>query len=380
MLQINTNNFASDALEDAMRLAQTKALNSYTFSDCLAFLNYTWRDIYDRMACIDDGYYGQNVLLTQKLTKLPPFVKNTLQIYAAQSPVGYDRYIFRDAGTTDMTASGVYRLSGTDLYCPDAERRKVWMYFVPACPQVFFTHHNRDPEVFEDKPETKRQDIYGLFQLVGMTKNNKVIDIKTATRDEIKSINRLYMKHRHTHASEDVTDIYAAAPLDDEDDGYWQIVYISCDFPYIFVSYEHSITKEHISGFFDSGREFTKYNPFDYTGRNSDVEYISELWNDKTGMGVTVLDYNDIDNNGQPKAKQLGWTPDTRLDYPAPEMYRYLVARLADKFSALNESNVMGVQKELVEAHYAFEAFIAKDKSAFKRINNANPASIGDWL
>ena len=61
-------------------------------------------------------------------------------------------------------------------------------------------------------------------------------------------------------------------------------------------------------------------------------------------------------------------------------MYRYLVARLADKFSALNESNVMGVQKELVEAHYAFEAFIAKDKSAFKRINNANPASIGDWL
>ena len=97
-------------------------------------------------------------------------------------------------------------------------------------------------------------------------------------------------------------------------------------------------------------------------------------------MGVTILDYNDTDNNGQPKAKQLGWTPDTRLDYPAPEMYRYLVARLADKFSALNESNVMGVQKELVEAHYAFEAFIAKDKSAFKRINNANPASIGDWL
>ena len=40
MLQVDVCPFASDALEDAMRLAQTKALNSYTFSDCLNYLNY----------------------------------------------------------------------------------------------------------------------------------------------------------------------------------------------------------------------------------------------------------------------------------------------------------------------------------------------------
>ena len=147
MFQVDTRHFASDALEDAMRLAQTKALNSYTFSDCLSFLNYAWSDIYSRMANIDDGYYGTNVKLTNKLTRLPPFVKNSIQVYSAQSPVGYDRLVYRDAGATDMTSSGVYKISGNDLYCPDAERKSVWLYYVPACPQVFFTHHNRDPKL-----------------------------------------------------------------------------------------------------------------------------------------------------------------------------------------------------------------------------------------
>ena len=67
-------------------------------------------------------------------------------------------------------------------------------------------------------------------------------------------------------------------------------------------------------------------------------------------MSVYIKDWNDIDENDLPKIKELGWTPDTQLDYPIPEMYRYLVARLADKLAALNESNIMGVQKELVEA------------------------------
>ena len=102
MLQIDTRHYASDALEDAMRLAQTKALNSYTFSDCLSYLNYAWSDIYSRMAAIDDGYYGVNVRLTEKLTKLPPFVKNTVQVYSAQSPTGYDRLVFRSSGAADM--------------------------------------------------------------------------------------------------------------------------------------------------------------------------------------------------------------------------------------------------------------------------------------
>lgn len=389
MFQVDTRHFASDALEDAMRLAQTKALNSYTFSDCLSFLNYAWSDIYSRMANIDDGYYGLNVKLTSKLTKIPPYVKNSIQVYSAQSPIGYDRFVYREAGVTDMTSSGVYKISGTDLYCPDAERRTVWLYYVPACPQVFFTHHNRDPKLYENYIEngdtvwghdTVRNEKFGLFLLSGRAANNNVIDITTATREQIKQVAKWYMTHRGTNAVEDITDFLAAAPMEDEDDGVWEICYVSCDYPYIFVTYEHSLTNEHVSGFFDYQRQFNKYNPFDFTGRGSDVEYIDCHWNDKTGMSVFIKDYNDLDDNKLPRIKELGWTPDTQLDYPIPEMYRYLVARLADKLSALNESNIMGVQKELVEAKYAFEAYLDRDKSAWKRITNVNPPTIGDWL
>ena len=378
MLQIDTRHYASDALEDAMRLAQTKALNSYTFSDCLSFLNYAWRDIYDRIAMIDDGYYGMNMQITNKLTKIPPFVKNTLQIYSAQSPVGYDRYVFRESGTTDMTATFTYHLSGNELYCPDATHRKVWLYFVPACPQVFFTHHNRDPILYtEEQAPVVRNNKFNLYTLVGYN-NDEEIDITSATRDNIKTINKFVMRHRNTMANvddEDISEMLLAAPLNNSEDGEWNVVYVSCDFPYIFITYEHSITQEHLSGFFDAENQFNIYNPFAFTGRNSDVEYIQCKWNDKTGMGVYIKDYNDDE-----RIKYLGWTPDTLLNYPIPEMYRYLVARLADKFSALKESNVMGVQRELVEAKFAFEAFLEKDKSAWKRITNVNPPNMGDWL
>ena len=110
-------------------------------------------------------------------------------------------------------------------------------------------------------------------------------------------------------------------------------------------------------------------------------------------MGVVFQDWNDEDEsyetvtidgveytNPPYTIKEMGWTPDTLMNYPAPEMYRYLVARLADKFSALNESNVMGVQKELLESKNAFEAFLAKDKSSWKRITNVNGPTITDWL
>lgn len=390
MLQVDINHFASDALEDAMRLAQTKALNSYTFSDCLSFLNYAWRDIYDRMAMIDDGYYGVNVRLTKALTKLPNFVKNTVQVYSAQSPVGYDRLVYREAGTTDLTASGVYRISGNDLYCPDAPRRNVWLYYVPACPQVFFTHHNRDPKVYDNMldannnpvwgHDTVRKTVYNLYIIKGYDADDNEVDIATATSDEVQKIVRWTKVHRGTSFEEDITEVIEAAPMQDDDDGKWNICYLSCDYPYIFMTYVHSITGEHLSGFFSRDGQFCVYNPFDFTGRNSDVEYIDCKWNDKTGMSVFIKDYNDIDENGLPRVKELGWTPDTKLNYPIPEMYRYLVARLADKLSALNESNIAGVQKELVEAKFAFEAFLDRDKSAWKRIINVNPATISDYL
>ena len=387
MLQVNMKPYASDALEDAMRLAQTKALNSYTFSDCLNYLNYSWRDIYDRVAMIDDGYYGVNVRLTERMTKLPPFVKNTVMVYAAQSPAGFDRIVYRSSGSTDMSSPGTYRVSGADLWCPDAIKRRVWLYYVPACPQIFFTHHNRDPILYETAPDTERSSIYNLFVLRGYdASGNEVVydtsDSSAVSREDMKSIASWKMEHRNSAALEEGEDVTESLTVETEDehDGTWDIVYLSCDFPYIFVSYEHSITGEHLSGFYDKDFHFNRYNPFAFTGRNSDVEYIKARWNDKTGMGVYVLDYNDKDSNGNARCKELGWTPDTLLDYPAPEMYRYLVARLAEKFASLNESDVLGVQKELIEAKYAFEAFLDKDKSSWKRIVNVNPTTITDWL
>lgn len=397
MLQIDMRHFASDALEDAMRLAQTKALNSYTFSDCLSFLNYAWRDIYDRVAAIDDGYYGVNVKLTKKLTTLPPFVKNSLMVYSAQTPIGYDRRAYRSANFEEITSACTYRISGRDLYCEDVGRRPVWLYYVPVCGQLFFTHHNRDPKLYENSVDgeqtvhwghgTVRSNVYNLFILHGYIHydDEGAVDVEVdftlpnTTAAQIKEINKWTMEHRGTGNVEDVTDMFAV-PVDDDDDGNWQLCYVSCDYPYIFLTYEHSITGEHISGFLDAGRQFNAYNPFDFTGRNSNVEYIDCRWNDKTGMGVFIKDWNDLDENNLPRIKELGWTPDSLLDYPATEMYRYLVARLADKLAALNESDVMGVKKELIEAQYAFEAFLDKDKASWKRITNVNPPSIADYL
>ena len=395
MLQVDVIPYASDALEDAMRLAQTKSLNSYSFSDCMQHLNNTWSDIYNRLAMIDAGYYSTCVRITQKLTHLPPFVKNCVKVFAARQLTDYNRQIYRPARNTDMCSSGTYMISGNDLYVPDADRKIVWMEYVPQPQQIFFTHYNRDPKVIafaytrsEGVSSLKAEHLpqyntlYNLYRLHGYDAgDNEVLDWN---REKLRTIKTWKLVHRADATNyEDITDNV----IRECDDGEWFVTFISCKYPYIFISYEHSITGEHISGFLTRDLEWIDYNPFAYTGLNSNVEYIKVGWNDKTGMGVTIQDYNDIINenddengNGMPRVKELGWTPDTKLIYPDPVVYRYLVARLADKLSALNESNVSAVQKELIEAEYAFEAFVNKNKAGFTRIQNVNPITAGDLL
>ena len=519
MLQVDVCPFASDALEDAMRLAQTKSLNSYTFSDCINFLNYVWSDIYSQICMIDSGYYSRTVQLTQKLTKLPRFVKNSVMIYSAQSPMDHNRKIYQQMNNMEMLQGGMYLISGTDLWCPDAERgRKVWLEYCPQPAQIFFTHHNRDPKLYPDGHESKRNNIYNLYKLVAQ---NFVIDATTpvpngvlytldpishtyiishdlqreagktyykpetqfgdagvsdmtVTQDQIAEIQHWVLQHRNISAGIPDNDITGYIIRDADADGQWLLKFISCDYPYIFCSYQHSVTGEWKSGFFDKDMEWTDYNPFEWVGRNDNVEYLDCKYNDKTGLGVIVNDWNDLETkliqtelpqragtvifvendyeykcsdgtvaymtqgywynrystdfnyekvpsvttlpadpddgdvvnlNGvlmrytvadswtsvdnvdhvgieetKPRVKELGWTPDTRLVYPAPEVYRYLVARLAEKFSALNESNIMGVQSELADAKFAFQAFLKKDKSAWERMRNVNPATVTDWI
>ena len=167
MLQVDVCPFASDALEDAMRLAQTKALNSYTFSDCLNFLNYVWSDIYNQICMIDSGYYSITVKLTEKLTKLPRFVKNSVRVYSAQRPVGFDRRDFRQSGDADMTGPYTYQISGTDLWCPDALNKTVWLEYCPQPAQIFFTHHNRDPKIYPDGHDIVMSNVFNLYILIG---------------------------------------------------------------------------------------------------------------------------------------------------------------------------------------------------------------------
>ena len=362
MLQIELKRYASDALEDAMRLAQVKAMNSYTFSDCFDNLNYTWADIYNRIACIDSGYYSKTVRITHKLTKIPPSVQNTVLVYRALQTTG-TRDVYVQAGNNDQISHGTYRISGTDLFCPDAEVYTMWLEYVPVPPQIFFPMYNRDPKIWIEHDVVEEYE-WGIYRL---DRNTLILQNRAdlSGQSDINLMDRIQELVPNEH---------------------WQLSYISCDFPYIFLSFEHDITHEHLSGFFTRDFEWEEYNPFAFMGRNSNVEYVQCKWNDKTGMGVIVKDYNDLETDpdkqtyGQPKLKELGWTPDTLLVYPNPMVYRYLVARLAEKFAVMNESNIMGVQDELNKARFAFEAFLDKNKSAFKRINIVNGPTVEDYL
>lgn len=454
MLQIDITPFASDALEDAMRLAQTKALNSFTFSDYMNYLNYAWSDVYNRIANIDSGYYSRVVNLKKPLTKLPPFVKNTIRIFRAQSPVGYDRLIYRESGQADMRSSGTYHISGTDLYCHDVEHTsQIWLEYVPACSQIFFSHHNRDP-IIHSSCDIQMNNVYGSSTLRAFMTHDTATgaysdEVENWAGDpsvDLKSVKYWVMYNRYSKEYEDISEYIIK---EEDDEGQWQLVYINCDLPYIFCSYQHSTTGKYRSGFYNKAGEWNEYNPFEFIGKGNNIRYLTVVHNDKTGMSATVKDYNDVtyadvtatntvetseseytvssktitlvDGETTEWAeytydddmlrtsvkytvsvvydtgvftltvttvtstptvviKELGWTPDTRLIYPAPEVYRYLVALLALKFSALNESNVMGVQQELVEAEYAFNAYLEKNKSSFKRIENVNPANIMDFI
>lgn len=380
MLQVDTMPYVSDALEDAMRLAQIKALNSFSFSDCVNYLNYVWSDIYSRIACIDAGYYSKTMQLTQEVTHLPPYVKTSLLVYAAQRPTGFDRMIYRNASVNALNEAGTYYISGNDLYCRDATRRTIWLEYLPACPQLFFTHRNRDPIIHDEFTVKMSAQYSGLYTLYGYGDNLvvKVDDPKYENaadilEQDIAKCTTWKLVHKADNRNiEDISDYI----IREDDDGYrWNLVFISCDYPYVFVTYQHEVSGQYLSGIFDRDFCFTIYNPFDFIGRPSNVKYLACSYNDKTGMGAIIKDYNDHE-----LIKELGWTPDNKLQYPAPEMYRYLVARLADKFSALNESNVMGVQSELVDARYAFEAYLNKDKASFKRITNVVGPTMSDWL
>ena len=342
--------YASDILEAAMELAQSKALNSYSFRDCMNWLTELWQQCYERIAQVDDGFYSQTIQLTSKLTHLPAFVKNSVKVYAAQNVTGSQRYIYRASSMTDMNMSGMYHISGYDIYCPDAEHRTVWLNYVPEPPFITFTKNNRDPKILTQAPniaEDKYPKRYGAFELTHEYKlqslyNKSVIDISYILKQDKQTIISLIV-----------------------------------DYPYMFVSYEDNYTHDYSSFIYKdlaSAPSVIRYNPFDFQGRVSRVKYITAKWNDYTGMGVVIEDQNDG------LIKELGWTPDTIMHYPSPIIRHYLVAHLAKKFADINGAQLMAIENEVASADYELNNFLQVDKSAWLRIERTTGRSIGDLL
>lgn len=345
--------YASDILEDAQILAQTKAFNSFSFRDCLNLLTELWGYCYERICLIDDGFYSRTVKLEQELTRLPPFVRHTIKVYHAQEVVGYNRHVYREAGMRDMVGAGTFYVSGNDLYCKDAIRVPVWLSYVPAPPFVTFTKNNRDPKILDEAPPEIAYDTrYGVYEI-------SVSDEGAIT----------FTSKLDTNYSVDGTDIFKRGDKD--------IVKLIPDYPYIFVSYEDTKTGDLSSYIFKNvlnSMEIIRFNPFDYQGRPSRVRFERARFNDYTGMGVTIYDQDDE------QYKVLGWTPDTLLVYPTRVMYNYLVSHIAKRFASLNASTIPAVEEALAASRYEMNAFLKKDKSGWGRIDNVTRPTIGDYL
>ena len=342
--------YASDILESAMELAQSKALNSYTFRDCMNWLTELWQQCYERIAQVDEGFYSQTIQLTEKLTHLPAFIKNSVKVYAARDVQDSQRTVFRASSMSDLHTSGTYHISGFDIFCPDAVRRTVWLNYVPEPPFITFTKNNRDPKILKEIPDTGIPNMrYGNYQLSDAP-----------------------YKLTSMHDPTIVVDIHDYIYREGFD-----IVSLIVDYPFIFITYEDKVTKDWASYIYKdllTHPTVMFYNPFDYQGRPSRVKYIKAKWNDYTGMGVIIQDQEDN------LIKELGWTPDTIMHYPSPIMRHYLVAHLAKKFADINGSQLMAIENEVASANYELAHFLDVDKSAWVRIDRTTGRSMGDYL
>jgi hypothetical protein len=354
--------YASDILEAAMELAQSKTLNAYNFRDCMNWLTELWQNCYERVAQIDEGFYSRTVKLTRRITHLPGFVKNTVRVYSAKDYTMHDEFSprrpYRESSMTDLGASGTFHISGYDLYCADAEHRNVWCEYVPEPPFITFTKNNRDPKQVSSVtlPLPTSVQKYGSFKI----QYNDTTKKFTLT------------SYYDTTMSVDITPVLLPDP-----DNYTAVAMI-VDYPYVFMSHNETKTGDRSSWIYKDiatgGGPPRRFNPFDYMGRESRVTYCAAKWNDYTGMGCTVLDQDDN------KYKELGWTPDTIMYYPSPIIRNYLVAHLAKKFADLNSASIMAVDSEIASADYQMANFLSKDKSAWFKFDRTVGPSLGDLL
>jgi len=373
---VQFQSYASDMLEDAMILAQTKAINSFSFRDTINSVSELWRYCYEKMAQIDSGFYSKTVRLTgglngePKLTRIPPHVMGSLRVYSARGPVGFSRRVYKQSGQNDMNSPRTFHISGNDVYCWDTDLTWVWCEYMPEPPFITFTKNNRDPKIFREAPQAEyTQRNYGMFRLWGAYNGATAM----TSAEVIARLNDLAVPITFMNRSTlEVIDRTVAFRREG-----FEIVAFILDHPWCFITFRNIITDEHES-FVTQGViediEHTRYNPFDYQGRGSNVQYLTAKYNDYTGMGVVILDYSD----GQ--CKELGWTPDTLMRYPSRIMYNYMVATLAQRFAALNGSTIMAVEIALAQAQDEMGLWLKKNKSAWMRADNVTGPMLMDFL
>lgn len=435
MLELKS--YASDLLEDAMVLAQTKAMNSFSFRDLINSLTELWGYCYERISAIDPGFYSQTIRLTEKLTRLPDCCKTVVLVYSAREQVGFSRKVYNTAGNNDMTAPFTYHISGRDIYCWDADIRPVFVEYIPVQPFVTFTKNNRDPKILwkpgdrdEDKPvpfkyiptldwidadkhyhkaETLQSNSrYKMHILVGnpftpftpgdaplyhdrsQYSDVTVMDGEYATQENGRMIFRSLLHGTTPDHLLDNGVLQPGGPIIGSQrpatmwikkEG-WTVTFFKLDPPYTFISYKNDITGEYESYIdrdimHDNAQGYqwrNRYNPFDFIGRESNVEFIDAKFNDYTGMGVKILDHSDG------VYKELGFTPDTLMVYPTRAMYNYMVATLAQRFAAMNGSQIMAVDLALMQAQDEIDKWLKVNKSAWQRANNVTGPTLGDFL
>ena len=374
MLNNSLKIYASDVILAAQRLAHIKSDNAFPYQDCVTYLNDAWQDIYGRLENIDSGFFSKVVRLTHVTTRLPANLRNVVCVFTATQLVGANRNVLRTSGTGDIAAPGTYHISGNELYVPDVRRRTTWLEYVPNCPYIFYTLYNRNP-IVKDETRPVYKTAYGVYTLTCYVGDASIEFNGDDVRERLSRTSKIVLHHNSGNArfNRDITHLVKCYE-DSPEEGSWQLCYISCDYPYIFITLVNDLSNEYRCFFLNASGEHTDYRPFAYNGRPGSLEYIETGWNDNNGLGVTVLDHSTN------SYLQLGWTPDTLISYPAPEVSRLLIAKLAARFAALNESELTSTQMELAAATYSFEAYADKNKAGAKRIENVNPATIADFL
>jgi len=401
--------YGSDVITNAHSLAQMPVMNSYTFRDLFHLLNQYWRITYERICQLDPGFFSQTIKLTDELTHLPPFVMNTLSVYRARSPQGWNRQVYRAAGAKDLQAVGTYRISGNDLFCWDTKFCDIWCEFVPLPNKIFFTAGNRNPPILDPVITTLQPTVpraqapkkywkYGRYRFRKMM--NDVTEVDMFGDDtHLADVDFTYQLINLGDSSDviDISDYIAYNHTGDENP--WSLQNIYFDYPYAFASYYSYAEDRWRSVIYKDllmAPEASPYNCFDYKGKDSNVRFFDAHYDDDTGMGVTILDYDDplnpeltADDIGQDKyladwgnykLKELGFTPDSRLRFPQPCVFDWLVAKLAERLSLKNETQLLEIQEALDVAEHEMALFLPKNKSAWHRVDNITGPRIIDFL